>query len=63
MQGFLAFDHQEKYEATVQTLASLIRQKKLTYTEDILHGIESCPDAIAGLYRGENMGKRLIELA
>ena len=35
---------------------------KLRYAEDILDGIEACPDALAGLYRGENKGKRLIRL-
>ena len=43
-------------------LAAWVRDGKLRYREDILDGIESCPDAIAGLYRGENMGKRIIRL-
>jgi NADPH-dependent curcumin reductase len=29
---------------------------------DIVEGIENCPGAIAELYRGENLGKRLIHL-
>ena len=33
------------------------------YLEDVLDGIEHAPDAIAGLYRGENLGKRLIRIA
>jgi NADPH-dependent curcumin reductase CurA len=28
-----------------------------------LEGIEACSDARAGLYRGENLGKRLIRLS
>ena len=40
-----------------------MRAGKLRYVEDILDGIEACPDALAGLYRGENKGKRLIRLA
>ena len=39
-----------------------VRAGKLRYEEDILDGIEACPDALAGLYRGENRGKRLIRL-
>jgi len=62
MQGFLAFDHRDKYESTVEQLALWIRQGKLAWREDVLSGIESCPDAIAGLYRGENLGKRVIRL-
>ena len=36
---------------------------RLLYLEDVLDGIEHAPDAIAGLYRGENLGKRLIRIA
>lgn len=62
MQGFLAFDHRDKSETAIATLATWIREGKLTWREDVLDGLESCPDAIAGLYRGENMGKRIIRL-
>jgi NADPH-dependent curcumin reductase CurA len=30
--------------------------------EDISDGIDHAPGAIAGLYRGENTGKRLIKI-
>jgi NADPH-dependent curcumin reductase CurA len=43
-------------------LRTWIAQGHLTWREDILEGIEACPDALAGLYRGENDGKRLIRL-
>jgi NADPH-dependent curcumin reductase len=62
IQGFLAFDHRDKSEAAIATLAAWIRDGKLAWREDVLDGLESCPDAIAGLYRGENMGKRIIRL-
>jgi NADPH-dependent curcumin reductase CurA len=39
-----------------------VREGRLRYREDLLEGIESCPDAIAGLYRGENLDKRLLRL-
>ncbi|MEH2476559.1 NADPH-dependent curcumin reductase CurA [Nitrobacteraceae bacterium AZCC 2161] len=62
MQGFVIFDHMERYEASIATLADWVRAGRLRYEEDILDGLESCPDALAGLYRGENQGKRLIRL-
>jgi NADPH-dependent curcumin reductase CurA len=62
MQGFVLFDHMDRYEAAVGTLAGWVRTGELRYREDILDGLESCPDALAGLYRGENDGKRLIRL-
>lgn len=62
MAGFLIFDYQHRYEEAVGRLADWIRQGRLHYREDVTDGIEACPDAIAGLYRGDNLGKRLIRL-
>jgi NADPH-dependent curcumin reductase CurA len=60
--GFLVFDYAHRYEEAVARLASWVRDGKLRYREDILDGIEHAPSAIAELYRGENLGKRLIRL-
>lgn len=62
MQGFVAFDFEHRTEEAVARLAAWVRDGRLKYREDILDGIESCPGAIAGLYRGENLGKRLVRL-
>jgi hypothetical protein len=62
MSGFLVFDYYHRYEEAVTRLADWIRQDRIRYVEDIVDGIENCPGAIAELYRGENLGKRLIRL-
>ena len=62
MEGFVIFDHMAHYEAAIARLADWVREGRLRFREDILEGIEACPDALAGLYRGENDGKRLIRL-
>ena len=62
MQGFLVWDYEHRYEEAVARLAGWVRDGKLRYREEILDGIAAAPDAIAGLYRGENLGKRLIRL-
>lgn len=63
MQGFVIFDHQDHYPAARRDLAQWLREGKLRYAEDVLEGIDQAPDAIAGLYRGDNLGKRLIKIA
>lgn len=63
MQGFVIFDHADHYPAAYRELAQWIRDGRLRYEEDVLDGIEQAPGAIAGLYRGENLGKRLIRIA
>ena len=62
MEGFVIFDHMDRWDEAVSTLAGWIREGRLSYQEDILEGIDTCPDALAGLYRGENRGKRIIRL-
>ena len=62
MTGFLIFDYQHRYEEAIARLAAWVREGRLRYREDIADGLEHCPGAIAELYRGENLGKRLIRL-
>lgn len=62
MSGLLIFDYQHRYEEAFGRLANWVRDGRLRYREDIVDGIEHCPGAIAELYRGENLGKRLIRL-
>jgi NADPH-dependent curcumin reductase len=62
MSGLLVFDYKHRYEEAVARLAAWVREGRMHYREDILDGIERCPGAIAELYRGENLGKRLIRL-
>ena len=62
MQGFVIFDHAAHYPAARRDLANWLRDGRLRYREDVLEGLEQAPDAIAGLYRGENLGKRLIRV-
>lgn len=62
MEGFVIFDHMEKYEASVAVLADWVRSGRLVYDEELLDGLDAAPDALAGLYRGENSGKRIIAL-
>ena len=62
MQGFLYFDHVSRAEEALAHLANWLREGRLRHREDILEGLDQAPDAIAGLYRGENLGKRLIRV-
>ena len=63
VQGFLIFDHVQRYPEALRELESWVRNGQIRYREDILDGIEQAPGSIAGLYRGENLGKRLIRVA
>ncbi|WP_340318010.1 NADP-dependent oxidoreductase [Rhizorhabdus argentea] len=62
IEGFVVFDHMPRPEEAIAEMAAWVREGKLDYSEDILEGLDSCPDAIAGLYRGDNLGKRIIRI-
>lgn len=62
MQGFLVWDYEHRYEEAVVRLADWVRSGTLRYREEILDGLAQAADAIAGLYRGDNLGKRLIRV-
>jgi NADPH-dependent curcumin reductase CurA len=63
MQGFLIFDYAQRFPEALRELETWVRSGQIRYREDILEGLERAPDSIAGLYRGENLGKRLIRIA
>jgi NADPH-dependent curcumin reductase CurA len=62
MQGFVIFDFMDRFEEAVGQLSQWVRGGLIRYREEFLDGIENAPDAIAGLYQGENLGRRLIRL-
>lgn len=63
MQGFLIFDYAHRFPEALRELETWVRSGQVRYREDILEGLEQAPGSIAGLYRGENLGKRLIRIA
>jgi NADPH-dependent curcumin reductase CurA len=63
MQGFIAFDYAHRFPEALRELEGWVRSGAIRYREDVLEGIEQAPGSIAGLYRGENLGKRLIRIA
>jgi len=63
MQGFLIFDHVQRYPGALHELENWVRTGQIRYREDILDGIEQAPGSIAELYQGQNLGKRLIRIA
>ncbi|XP_047981194.1 2-alkenal reductase (NADP(+)-dependent)-like [Salvia hispanica] len=63
MQGFLVFDYFHLYPNYLAMVVPLIKQGKLAYLEDIVHGIEAAPAALVGLFSGRNLGKQLVAVA
>ena len=62
MQGFIVFNYVEKYPAAIAQLSTWLAEGKLIYTETIVEGFETIPQAFLDLFEGKNSGKMLIKI-
>ena len=62
MQGFLVLDYTEEFPTALAEIASWIDSSELKVKESFAEGIASCPLALQGLFRGENIGKQLVRV-
>jgi NADPH-dependent curcumin reductase CurA len=63
MEGFVVFDFAERFAEAAQALTGWLTDGKLKAREDIIEGLESFPDTLLRLFRGENFGKLLLKVA
>jgi hypothetical protein len=62
VQGLLVSDYAPRWGAAMLEMAGWVREGKIKYREDIVHGFENVPKAFIGLFEGENTGKRIVKL-
>ena len=62
MQGILVFDFRPRYPEAIEELTRWVKNGSIRYREEIVDGLERAPGSIASLYRGENLGRRLIRI-
>ncbi|HGE6660390.1 TPA: NADP-dependent oxidoreductase [Serratia marcescens] len=63
MQGFLLADFLQQQEQALAALTAWVTEEKLVVIEDLITGFEQLPAALVGLLAGENIGKRIVQLA
>ena len=64
MAGFLVFDYAERYPEAIAQLAEWLAAGELHSREDVVRGgLEQFPEVFLGLFRGENTGKLILQLA
>ena len=62
MRGFIVSNHFDLYESFQRDMGTWIAEGKMTWRETVMDGIEHAPDALIGLFKGENFGKMLVKL-
>jgi NADPH-dependent curcumin reductase CurA len=63
MEGFIVFDYAARYPEGVKAMSGWLAEGKLKAREDIVDGLETFPETLLKLYRGENFGKLVIKVA
>jgi len=62
MQGFLVFDYFDRYPEALRELTTWRAEGRLRSREDIVEGLDSFPEALLKLFRGENFGKLVLKV-
>lgn len=63
MQGFIVSDHADLLGAFLTEMADWLTQGVVVYKVDITDGLENAPQAFIGMLRGENFGKRVVQIS
>jgi len=63
MQGMVVFDYADRYPQAVAELAGYLKDGRMKSREDVVHGLDSFPDALNRLFTGENFGKLVLQVA
>jgi NADPH-dependent curcumin reductase len=63
MRGFIIFDdYGDRFEEFLTSMHGWLRDNRIKYREDIVHGLENAPQAFLGLLAGSNFGKLVVSL-
>ena len=63
MTGMVVFDYAARYGEGARAMAGWIREGKLKHREDIVAGLETFPETLLKLFKGENVGKLVLKVA
>jgi NADPH-dependent curcumin reductase CurA len=63
MTGMVVFDYANRYHEAAREMAGWIKEGKLKSREHIVEGLETFPDTLLKLYKGENTGKLVLKVA
>ncbi|NQV22515.1 MAG: NADP-dependent oxidoreductase [Rhodospirillales bacterium] len=63
IQGYIVTDHLDMLGEFRTQMATWIEDGKMQWKETVFDGIENAPDALIGLFKGDNFGKMLVKIA
>jgi NADPH-dependent curcumin reductase CurA len=63
MTGFVVFDYASRYAEATKEMAGWLTLGQLQAREDVVAGLETFPNTLLRLFRGENTGKLVLKVA
>ncbi|APV52220.1 NADP-dependent oxidoreductase [Betaproteobacteria bacterium GR16-43] len=63
MEGMVVFDYAARYGEAAKEMAGWMAQGKLKSREDIVEGLDTFPERLLMLFKGENFGKLVLKVA
>ncbi|HEV7576166.1 MAG TPA: NADP-dependent oxidoreductase [Caldimonas sp.] len=63
MEGIVVFDYAERFPQAIAELAGYLEDGRMKGREDVVVGIETFPESLLKLFRGENFGKLVLQVA
>ena len=63
MEGIVVFDYAARFPGAIAELAGYLRDGRMKSREDIVIGLETFPETLLKLFRGENFGKLVLQVA
>lgn len=62
-EGFSCFEYVHRAEEAFSALRRWHEEGKLTYRAHVFEGLDSAPEALAGIFHGRNTGKGLVQVS
>ena len=63
MEGMVVFDYADRFPVAVAELSGYLKDGRLTSKEDVVVGLDTFPESLMKLFKGENFGKLVLKVA
>ena len=57
------FDYADRYPVAIAELAGYLKDGRMKSREDVVGGLDTFPETLLKLFRGENFGKLVLQVA
>lgn len=63
MEGMLVADYVDRFPVAVAEMAGYLKDGRMKSREDVVLGLDQFPEALLKLFKGENFGKLVLQVA